>query len=71
MAHVGWLVAVLAGVVVASPLLVFGWMEHAQIAWIAVNTPKLSSLLQLTGSFFVTVAIVVVIGVALLAGGAQ
>jgi mannosyltransferase len=65
---VGWVIAVAAGVIVASPLLVFGWMEHAQIAWIAVNSPQLSTLLQLTGSFFVTVAIVVVIGVAFVVG---
>lgn len=61
---IGWLIAVIAGVVVTSPLLVFGWMEHSQIAWLAVNTPKLSTLLQLTGSFIATVSIVVVIGVA-------
>lgn len=60
---VGWLIAVIAGVIVTSPLLVFGWMEHSQIAWLAVNTPKLTTLLQLTGSFPETVAIVVVIGV--------
>lgn len=60
---IGWLIAVIAGVLVTSPLLAFGWMEHSQIAWLAVNTPKLSTLLQLTGSFIETVAIVVAIGV--------
>src|SRR6266568_3035385 len=35
---VGWLAAVAAGVVLASPLLVLGWLQRGQIAWLSVNT---------------------------------
>jgi len=64
---VGWLAAVAAGVVVCSPLLVLGWLQRGQIAWLSVNTSSsgLKTLFALSGSFLVTTAVLAVIGVAL------
>jgi mannosyltransferase len=64
---VGWLAAVAVGVVVSSPLLVLGWLQRGQIAWLSVNTSSsgLNTLFALSGSFLVTTAVLAVIGVAL------
>jgi mannosyltransferase len=63
----GWLAAVAAGAVVSSPLLVLGWLQRGQIAWLSVNTSSsgLNTLFALSGSFLVTTAVLAVIGVAL------
>src|SRR6266567_8219538 len=34
----GWLTAIAAGLVVASPLLILRWLQRGQIAWLGVNT---------------------------------
>src|SRR5260221_9481998 len=64
---IGWLAAVAAGVVIASPLLVLGWLQRGQIAWLAVNTSSsgLSTLYSLSGSYTVTTIVIAVIVVAL------
>ena len=63
----GWLAAAGAGVVVSSPLLVLGWLQRGQIAWLAVNTSSsgLHTLYSLSGSFLVTTSALIVIVVAL------
>src|SRR5215467_4368532 len=63
----GWLAAVAVGVVVSSPLLVLGWLQRGQIAWLSVNTSSsgIKTLYSLSGSFLVTTAVLAVIGVAL------
>src|SRR5215470_5123675 len=62
----GWLAAVAVGVVVSSPLLVLGWLQRGQIAWLSVNTSSsgLNTLFSLSGSFLVTTAVLAVILVA-------
>src|SRR6266851_1668543 len=62
-----WLAAVAAGVVIASPLLVLGWLQRGQIAWLSVNTSSsgLSTLYTLSGSYTVTTIVIAVIVVAL------
>jgi len=69
---VGWLVAAAAGIVVASPLLVLGWMQKGQIAWLAVNKSSSGpgTLLTLSGSLLVTAAVVAVIAIALVVSAA-
>jgi len=64
---IGWLAAVAAGVVIASPLLVLGWLQRGQIAWLSVNTSSsgLSTLYTLSGSYTVTTIVIAVIVVAL------
>jgi len=64
---IGWLAAVAAGVVIASPLLVLGWLQRGQIAWLSVNTSSsgLSTLYSLSGSYTVTTIVIAVIVVAL------
>lgn len=64
---VGWLAAVAAGVIVASPLLVLGWLQRGQIAWLGVNTSTsgLNTLFSLSGSYLVTTTVLAVIVVAL------
>lgn len=59
--------AAAAGVAVASPLLVLGWVQRGQIAWLAVNTSSsgLGTLFSLSGSFLVTTTVLAVIAVAL------
>jgi len=54
--------------VIASPLLVLGWQQRGQIAWLAVNTSQsgLNTLFALSGSYLVTTAVLAVIAVALL-----
>ncbi len=68
--RVGWVVAVAAGLVIASPLLVFGWTQRGQIAWLGVNTSStgLDTVFSLSGSFMVTTAVLAVIAVALVLG---
>src|SRR5215470_6894505 len=63
----GWLAAASAGVVVSSPLLVLGWLQRGQIAWLSVNTSSsgLNTLYSLSGSFLVTTSALIVIVVAL------
>jgi mannosyltransferase len=64
---IGWLAAVAAGVVIAGPLLVLGWLQRDQIAWLSVNTSSsgLSTLYSLSGSYTVTTIVIAVIVVAL------
>ena len=64
---VGWLVAAAAGMAVASPLLVFGWLQRGQIAWLGVNTSSsgLNTLFSLSGSFLVTTTVLAVVAVSL------
>lgn len=64
---IGWLTAVAAGVVVASPLLVLGYLQRGQIAWLSVNTSSsgLGTLFSLSGSYLVTTTLLIVIAVAL------
>jgi len=64
---IGWLVAAVAGMAVASPLLVFGWLQRGQIAWLGVNTSSsgLNTLFSLSGSFLVTTSLLAVVAVAL------
>ncbi len=64
---IGWLVAAVAGMAVASPLLVFGWLQRGQIAWLGVNTSSsgLNTLFSLSGSFLVTTTVLAVVAVAL------
>jgi mannosyltransferase len=64
---IGWVAAVAAGLVIASPLLVFGWLQRGQIAWLSVNTSSsgLNTLYSLSGSYMVTTIVIAVIAVAL------
>jgi mannosyltransferase len=64
---IGWLTAVAAGVVVASPLLVLGYLQRGQIAWLSVNTSSsgLGTVFSLSGSYLVTTTLLIVIAVAL------
>jgi mannosyltransferase len=64
---VGWLAAVAVGVIVSGPLLVLGWLQRGQIAWLSVNTSSsgLNTLYSLSGSYLVTTATLAVIVVAL------
>jgi mannosyltransferase len=73
----GWLAAGVAGVVCASPLLVLGYSQRGQVAWIAVNQSSsgLSTLVTLAGSSLITLVIIGIIALALIlsseaAGGA-
>ncbi len=63
----GWLTAVAAGIVVASPLLVLGYLQRGQIAWLGVNTSSsgLNTLFSLSGSYLVTTSLLIVIAVSL------
>jgi mannosyltransferase len=67
---IGWMLAVAVGVVMASPLLAYGWMQRAQIAWLSVNTSSsgLNTLFSLSGSYLVTTAAIAVVAVALVLG---
>lgn len=67
---IGWLIAAVAGVIVASPLLLLGWRQRGQIAWLSVNTSSsgLNTLFSLTGSYVVTTVTIAVIVVALVLG---
>src|SRR6266699_341016 len=66
----GWLTAVAAGLVVASPLLILGYKQRGQISWLGVNTSSsgLNTLLSLTGSYLVTTTLLIVIAVAAVLG---
>ncbi len=65
---VGWLVAAVVAVVISSPLLVLGWEQRGQVAWIANNqsSSSLYTLLTLSGSVLVTVVVGGVIALALI-----
>jgi mannosyltransferase len=67
---IGWLTAIAAGIVVASPLLVLGFLQRGQIAWLAVNTSSsgLNTLFSLSGSYLVTTTLLIIIAVALVLG---
>ncbi len=56
---IGWLAAAVGGVVLSSPLLLLGWDQRGQVAWIANNQSSsgLSTLLTLAGSTLVTAVI--------------
>ena len=63
---IGWLAAAVAGLVICSPVLILGWRQRGQVAWIANNkTSGLSTLATLSGSALVTVVVVAVIAIAL------
>ena len=64
----GWLAAVIAGVVLASPLLALGWMQRGQIAWLSANQSSsgLNTLFSLSGSYLVSTTIIAVVTVALI-----
>ncbi|HEX7994551.1 MAG TPA: glycosyltransferase family 39 protein, partial [Streptosporangiaceae bacterium] len=64
---IGWLVAAAAGIVIASPLLVLGYQQRGQIAWLGVNTSSsgVGTLFSLSGSYLVTTSLLIVIAVAL------
>jgi mannosyltransferase len=62
---IGWIAAVTAGLVFASPLLVLGWLQRGQIAWLSVNTSSFNTLYSLSGSYLVTTIVIAVIAVAL------
>jgi mannosyltransferase len=66
---IGWLLAVVCGVVISTPTLVFGWEQRGQIAWIA-NSGAASAapvaLVTLLGSGWVTLAIATVIAAAIM-----
>jgi mannosyltransferase len=67
---VGWLVAAVAGVALSSPVLVLGWQQRGQIAWLAnaraATWPgDMSALATVTGSTLVTVVVAAVIVFAL------
>jgi mannosyltransferase len=64
---VGWIAAVATAGVIASPLLVLGWKQRGQIAWLNVNTSSsgLKTLFSLSGSYMVTTVVLAVIVVAL------
>jgi mannosyltransferase len=63
---IGWIAAVAAGVVIASPLLVLGWLQRGQIAWLSVNTSSsgVKTLYSLGGSYLVTTIVLALIAVA-------
>jgi len=65
---VGWLVACVVAVGIASPLLVLGWEQRGQVAWIANNTSSsgLITLVTLTGSSLITLAIIGIVAIALI-----
>lgn len=60
---IGWLVAAAVGVVISSPLLVLGWEQRGQVAWIANNQSSsgLYTLVTLSGSTLVTLVVAGVI----------
>ncbi len=64
---IGWLTAVAAGLVVASPMLMLGYLQRGQIAWLGVNTSSsgLNTLFSLSGSYLVSTTMLIVIIVAL------
>jgi mannosyltransferase len=64
---IGWLTAVVAGLVVASPVLILGYKQRGQIAWLGVNTSSsgLNTLFSLSGSYLVTTTLLIVIAVSL------
>jgi mannosyltransferase len=59
----GWLAAAVVAVVIAGPLLVLGWEQRGQVAWIAHNQSSsgLYTLVTLSGSALVTVVVAGVI----------
>jgi mannosyltransferase len=64
---IGWLTAAAAGVIVASPLLVLGYQQRGQIAWLGVNTSSsgVGTIFSVSGSYLVTTSVLIVIAVAL------
>lgn len=63
---VGWLAAAAGGLVICSPVLLLGWKQRGQVAWIANNkTSGLSTLATLSGSALVTVVVAAVLATAL------
>jgi mannosyltransferase len=64
---ISWVVAAGVGVAICSPLLVLGWMQRAQIAWLSVNTSTtgFNTIFSLAGSYLVTTGLVAVLAVAL------
>jgi mannosyltransferase len=68
---VGWLIAVVAGVAVSSPVLALGWLQRGQIAWLANARAStwpgdLTALVMVTGATLVTVVIAAAVVVALI-----
>jgi mannosyltransferase len=65
---INWLVAAVVGVVLSSPLLVLGWEQRGQVAWITKNQSSsgLSTLLTLAGSTLVTLVVFGIVAVGLI-----
>jgi mannosyltransferase len=57
-----WLIAVVAALVVCSPVVVFGWQERGQVAWIkALDLKDIVGLEQLIGPGMVLAAALIII----------
>ena len=65
---IGWLVAAVAGVVLSSPLLLLGWQQRGQVAWITKNQSSsgLGTLLTLAGSTLVTLVVFGIVAIGLI-----
>jgi mannosyltransferase len=65
---IGWILAAVAGVILASPVLALGWQQRGQVAWIANNQSSsgLMSVLTLVGSILITLLIGGIVVIALL-----
>jgi mannosyltransferase len=58
----GWLIAVLAALVVSSPVAFFGWKERAQVAWIkGLDLHDVTGVEQLIGPGTVFTAVLIII----------
>jgi mannosyltransferase len=64
-----WVTAAGAAVLVSSPLIVFGWLQRGQIAWLIVHgTDGVSSATRLIGSPVMTIAVAVAVILAIAVG---
>ncbi len=65
---IGWLVAAVAGVVLSSPLLLLGWQQRGQVAWITKNQSSsgLGTLITLAGSTLVTLVVAGIVAIGLI-----
>jgi mannosyltransferase len=63
-----WLAAAIVGVICAGPLLVLGFSQRGQVAWIANNQSSsgLITLVTLTGSSLITLVIIGIVAIALI-----
>ncbi len=65
---IGWVLAAVGGVVLSSPLLLLGWEQRGQVAWIAINQSSsgLITVFTLVGSLLITLLIGGIVAIALL-----